>query len=197
MWCNPSGGSLGGNLRFSVQGFTRGRTEGMPLAWMLIQTRSNCELVAEAALKEPYRDCEVYFPRIVVRRAHAGKVDYVERPFIPRYAFVDDSRGYRVVRSCPGVSNIVAYGQGVASAFDEIKAREYNGLIRLPKALSDGTDDFHHNDFVRIKDDAHSMSGFRGMFDTHCSKTRVRILLEACGRMVPVDLDVSQIERVM
>lgn len=170
---------------------------------MLIQTLSNAERYAEEALTVAYRSCKVYFPKILVRRAHAGRVDHVLRPFIPRYAFVEEARDPRVVRSCPGVSNIVSYSDEVQHALDAIRARQITvrgphgkkiDVIRLDKALDDGTDGFAQDDRVRVSTGPYS--GYLGLFDAHSAKERVKILLQAMGRTFKVELGIREIEAV-
>lgn len=107
---------------------------------LLIQTNANQERVAEAALTASHRACRVYFPKVLTRRSHARRVDYVERPFLPRYGFVEQYDNWRVVRDAPGVSCIVASGEEVRRAVVEIRSREAGGFIpaELAQRFKDG-----------------------------------------------------------
>lgn len=160
------------------------------MSWMLVQTVANAERIAEASLKSPHRACSVYFPKIKVRRSHAGRVDYVERPFLPRYGFVDDGRGYDVVRSAPGVSHVVSYGSSIVDrAVLEIMERESGGFIKLAAPLADGTHDFKAGDRVRII--GGPMMGWKGMFSSNKGFERVQVLLDRLG-LAELDLDLLE-----
>lgn len=156
---------------------------------MLIQTLSNAERYAEEALKNPYRGCIVYFPKIWVKRIRGGVIKEVVRPFIPRYGFVQDSNGFRVVKASPGVSRVISFGgQAVERAVEEIKKREKNGYVQLDRPLSDGFDDFKKGDLVRVTGDV-PFSGYLGIFETHSGAMRAKILLEYIGGRVRVELN--------
>lgn len=153
--------------------------------------------MAEAALKAPYRFCTAYFPKILTRRSHAGRVDYVERPFIPRYGFADGD--WRTVRSCPGVSCVVAQGREVIAAVAEIQAREYGAVnkdgepvryIRLDEELVAAAG-LRAGDAVEVSTLA-ARGIFRRMRDTY----RAVVMLQMFGQAREVDVPRWALEAV-
>lgn len=152
---------------------------------LLIQTNANCERSTEAALMAPHRACRAYFPKILTRRSHARRVDYVERPFIQRYGFVDGD--WRTVRSCPGVSCVVTddgHRDKVRAAADEIRAREYDAInpdgepvryVKLDEELQPGAR-FRPGDAVEVVTLAE-----RGMFKRMDGVYRAIIVLQMFG----------------
>lgn len=154
---------------------------------LLIQTNTGCERMAEAVLTAPHRACRVYFPKVLTRRSHARRVDYVERPFVQRYAFVaQDRRGgelWRVLRTAPGVAGIVAVGRKVALAACEIVRREVDGYVRLDdEELVPGEDrPFEAGDAVSI-----GALGKSGIFCRMRSERRAEIFLGSIRTTVDV-----------
>lgn len=152
---------------------------------LLIQTHANQERTAEAALTAPYRGCSVYFPKILTRRSHARRVEHVERPFIQRYGFVERGE-WRVVRTAPGVSHIVASGDAVRRAVDEIRAREYavakaNGELVRYVDLDDEPAPFSMGDAVNV-----TTLAARGIFCRMRDGLRAEILLGMIRTTVPL-----------
>lgn len=151
---------------------------------LLIQTHANQERTAEAALTASHRSCSVYFPKILIRRSHARRIDYVERPFIQRYGFVDGD--WRTARTAPGVSHIVASGGEVRRAADEIRSREVDGYIWLDEQQQSG---FKFNDVVFI-----TTLAAKGLFSARRGLDRALVLLEMFGTKKLVNVPLAYLE---
>lgn len=151
---------------------------------LLIQTCANGERVAEAALAVPHRSCAAYFPKILARRSHARRVGYVERPFLPRYGFVDGD--WRTVRSAPGVACVVASGREVQAAVDEIRAREYGvvndgGELVYYVRLDEEPSPFAAGDAIVV-----TTLAARGIFCRMLGAVRAEVLLGMMRAVVPI-----------
>lgn len=136
--------------------------------------------MAEAALIAPRRQCSVYFPKILTRRSHARRVELVERPFIQRYGFVDGD--WRTARTAPGVSHVVASGDEVRRAADEIRSREVKGYVQLDEG-------FHSGDAVYV-----TTLAAKGMFAVKHGLDRAFVLLEMLGSKRIVEVSLSVLE---
>lgn len=177
---------------FGDQPHARRRAKPGPRHFV-VQTKANSESYACQHLKRD--NFSVYFPRVVRRRAHAGRVDYVVRPLFSRYIFVrDDGRGPFFFRSAPGVSCVVTFGSEPAlihqQYIDAIRARESDdGLIRL----DDGPARFRRGDKVRINDNG-LFDGWSAVFDHATSEGRSQVLISMMGRMVKYEIDDELLE---
>lgn len=160
------------------------RAQGSWNSLLLIQTHANQERTAEAALTAPRRQCSVYFPKILTRRSHARRVELVERPFIQRYGFVDGD--WRTARTAPGVSHVVASGDEVRRAADEIRSREVKGYVQLDDELQEG---FHSGDAVYV-----TTLAAKGMFAVKHGLDRAFVLLEMLGSKRIVEVSLSVLE---
>jgi transcriptional antiterminator RfaH len=84
---------------------------------------------------------ETYLPRLCERRVSHGRRITVTPPLFPGYIFVviQDGRWWNA-RWSPGISTIILAGNVPAKipdvVIEEIKSREVDGLINLPKPLS-------------------------------------------------------------
>ena len=93
---------------------------------------------SERAVYDRLRQLEYtpYLPRIKVQRCHAGRIDWVYRPFLPRYLFVqDDGRGVSAIKRTSGVSDVVRAGLEPVrvgeAVLEQIRQREVNGVVQL------------------------------------------------------------------
>jgi len=131
-----------------------------------------------------------YFPRLHERRARRGRwIDYTP-PLFPGYAFVSIELQWHRARWAFGVINLIMDGIQPARVPDtviaEIRGRERNGLVVLPKAprppsLQPGTP-------VKI---VHGpFSGVFGLYAGMKPGERVEVLLELLGRVTLPKRDV-------
>jgi transcriptional antiterminator RfaH len=120
----------------------------------------------------------VYVPRLRVRRARRGR-DVEAAPLLfPGYAFVAIELQWRAAHYCPGVVRLVQDGLQPAHVPDaviaELKGRERDGLIELPKPRG-----WRAGDPVRIRHGA--FAGKLAVFAGMAPHERVAILLELLG----------------
>lgn len=181
---------------FDIQSNVRGHVSSLP-SYYLVHTKPNCEAYATRFIEADAFN--VYFPRVLSRRAHAGRVDYVPRPLFARYIFVrDDGRGPFFFRSAPGVSGVVTFSDEPSrvsqSVIDRIREREdENGFIQLdevemlPKA-------FRRGDQVRM---VHSvLGGINAVFRCKLPGERASVFISLMGRTVRAVVDYDDLEHL-
>jgi transcription antitermination factor NusG len=83
---------------------------------------------------------ETYLPRLRERRVSRGRRITVTPPLFPGYCFILIQLQWHSARWSPGISTIILDGVCPAKVPDtvitEIRSREVDGLIHLPKPLS-------------------------------------------------------------
>jgi transcription antitermination factor NusG len=83
---------------------------------------------------------EVYLPRLRVLRGLHGRKIETQPPLFPGYVFLRVVLQWYSASKSPGVASLIMNGLGPAHLADdaiaEIRSREHNGLIDLPKPLS-------------------------------------------------------------
>jgi transcriptional antiterminator RfaH len=132
---------------------------------------------------------QTYLPRLRERRRRNGHLIETRPLLFPGYGFVLVVGGWWQARWSPGVANLIMNGAGPAHVPDnvvaEIRARERNGLIELPRrALVSG-------DRVRVMQGP--LRGLEGLYGGQAPRERVAILLSALGRVVVKRDDVEPI----
>jgi transcription antitermination factor NusG len=133
---------------------------------------------------------EVYHPRLrEYRRSHGRKIE-VRPPLFPGYAFIHIQLQWHRARWSPGVVRIVLNGPHPARVPDEliaeIRSRERDGLIELPKPrLEPG---------MRVRVVNGPLSGHLGLYAGQRPHERVLILLALLGGQQRVELAQDDIE---
>lgn len=163
-----------------------------PHQWFVVQTQPNSERRAAAHLAR--QGFEVYFPRYLKRRSHAGKVDMVAAPLFPRYLFVAIdlvTQQWRAIRSTVGVAQLVCYGDRPAALADDIIAdlrrrEDGHGLVQLNGSA------FKPGEKVRVVVGA--FADHLGMFESMGDSERVAVLLDLLGRKVRVVMNINVLE---
>src|SRR5262245_45464223 len=135
-----------------------------------------------------------YFPRIRERRVVRGRKVEVRLPLFPGYAFVTVEAQWYSARWSVGVIGFVMDGLRPGRVPDgvvaEIRSRECNGLIILPKPPKPRAV-IEHGGAVRIA--RGPLSGMRGLYQGMRGSDRVEVLLELLGR---VTLSRGDVDRV-
>jgi transcriptional antiterminator RfaH len=98
--------------------------------WFVIKTRPNCEKMAVQNLRN--QDFEYYLPMILEKHVRKCDSRTVESPLFPSYLFVKVQEVWRSILGTRGVSDII--GQISDNIIQDLKRREVNGYIQLPKA---------------------------------------------------------------
>lgn len=145
--------------------------------WSVVQTESQRESVAAEFLKQA--EFEIYLPRVALKGDRAA-------PLFPSYLFVQIIDRWYAVRWTVGVLRLLMNDDRPAAVPDKIvlaiQRREgRDGLIRLPRLR--GT---QRGDPMRVVHG--SFAGQLALFDGMNGPDRVRVLIEALGRKVPVSL---------
>src|SRR5262249_53356348 len=135
----------------------------------------------------------VYVPRLRVRRARRGH-DVEAAPLLfPGYAFVQVVLQWRAAHYAPGVIRLVQDGQQPARVPDavitELKGRERDGLIELPKPRI-----LQAGDPVRIR--RGPFAGHLALYAGMAPHERVAVLLALLGGAQRVTLAGSDVEVV-
>jgi transcription antitermination factor NusG len=104
--------------------------------WACAQTEPKREGAAQHFLG--LAGYQVYLPRLrLVRPRRGGRRVVSHPPLFPCYLFVQIINGWWSARWCPGVARLLTTGDEpmhVSDAIvDEIRSRERNGLVELPR----------------------------------------------------------------
>lgn len=168
-------------------------------AWYVVHTFSGYEKRVKATLdsKVAAQGLEdVIFNVIVPMRAESefkdGRRRVVQKKIFPGYVLVDmivNNNSWFVVRNTQGVTGFVGSEKDPIPLSKEEAQKIFNEL--MDGRVTDNTLDFKVNDNVRIID---------GIFENRLavvksvdsSKQRLKVLIED----MPVDLDVSQVEKI-
>ena len=157
--------------------------------WAVIRTKPNCEKLAIENLKR--QDFTYYQPRILERRIKKQKPQLVEVPLFPCYLFVQIGQQWRSLQYTYGVASVVSVGGTPAVISDDIitnlKKREHNGFIQLPKARL-----FKIGDTVSIKDGP--LTGQKGLVERMNGSERQKVLLALLDSRLRVLIDDSSLE---
>ena len=143
------------------------------------------------------RGIEVYYPQIPVHpvnpRAHKIKA------YFPGYMFVQidpEATAISVFQSMPFSGGLVAFGgepAAVADSFVQVLRKRVDAVVTSGGEIFQG---LKHGDEVVIQ--TGPFAQYEAIFDYRKSGTeRVRLLLKMLNkRILPVELDVSQIEKI-
>lgn len=151
--------------------------------WYAVQTHPGAEARAVGHLGR--QGFETFYPRYRKQRRHARKVETVEAPLFPGYAFISldlDAERWRVVRSTIGVRRLICSGEFPMivpdAVVDEIRRRgDGNGLVELGPAHS-----FRPGAPVEII--AGPLAGVNAVFEEIDDSSRIILLLDLMGRNV-------------
>jgi transcriptional antiterminator RfaH len=107
----------------------------MPSFWCAARLMARREALALHCLN--LAGYVTYCPRLRAQRVSHGRRVEVRPPLFPGYAFVLIVAQWYSARWCPGVLTLIMDGVGPArvpdGVIDEIRSRERNRLIELPK----------------------------------------------------------------
>ncbi len=157
--------------------------------WYALYTKPKKEHQVDSLLQE--QGIETYLPTV---RRKVRRRDRPERViFFPSYLFA--RLDFQIVPLSsitwmPGVQRIVSFGDQPAVVADEIVALLRQRLEDIEEV---GYGRLRQGDRVRIT--SGPLRDLEAVFDRPVSSAeRVRILLDVVGRMMPVEIDYSQIE---
>src|SRR6516162_47585 len=134
-----------------------------------------------------------YFPRVREKRISHGRRIEVRPPLFPGYAFFTIEAQWHAARWSAGVLGLIMDGIRPAKVADsviaEIRSRERNGLVELPRR-----DGLKAGDQVRIL--AGPFEGHLGLYAGMRPHERVLVLLALLGGQQRVELPKDSIEAV-
>jgi transcriptional antiterminator RfaH len=135
----------------------------------------------------------VYAPKLRERRTIRGRRADSEAPLFPGYAFVLIRLQWHAARWCPGVARLVMDGLQPAKVADavieEIRGRERNGAVELPKRR------LQYGDRVKIL--AGPFRGHLAMYAGMSGPERVAVLLQILGGQQRVTLAQRDVEAMI
>lgn len=164
----------------------------MALRWYLIRTKPRNEYRAAAALSR--EGCEAFFPRVRRPRPQGG---YSEGPLFPSYLFIQYDWGRREgssVCQLPGILGWVRFDGAVIPVPDNV----IWALARRVETINEEGGlwtRFRPGDRVKVlSGELESLA--RVVEEPKSPHSRVRILLEFMGRLVPTKVPVHTLRRV-
>ena len=134
-----------------------------------------------------------YCPRLRAQRLSRGRRIEVRPLLFPGYCFVWIELQWHAARWSPGTLGLIMAGDGPAhvpeAVIREIRSRERDGLIELPKPPR-----LQRGDRVRIV--SGPLEGLRGLYAGMKPRERVAVLLQILGDQQRVELPADAIEPV-
>jgi transcriptional antiterminator RfaH len=164
----------------------RGQTGGW---WTVARTHPNSE--AKAILNLQRQGFEYYQPRILEKKLRKQKLQTVESPLFPNYLFVKIVNKWLSLQYTYGIASIISTGSLPAQVqdqvIDDLRSREVNGFIQLPKAskLSVG-------DVAVIKEGV--FAGQSGLIERMSGGDRQKILLALLSNKIKVLVGSDELE---
>lgn len=161
--------------------------------WYVARTKPRREVTTTAILMQ--RGIDVYLPTVPAGRQGTGSPRFGE-PLFPGYLFANIDLGsdeWLAARSAPGVAYFLGCGDGAPSPLpDDLIEAIRQRADQQP--IKQRVIPFRQGESVLIKDGP--FAGIEAVFDGCLTgRGRVRVLLEIVQRVVPVDLDVHQLEK--
>ncbi|OFV82479.1 MAG: hypothetical protein A2W26_07520 [Acidobacteria bacterium RBG_16_64_8] len=162
--------------------------------WYAVQTKPRCEDQVVGWLQR-WTDVPIFMPRLELPRRRRGRIVRVLEPLFPSYAFVHIELApveWYAVKWTPGVKGIVSTGGIPVPVPDDVIAllqiRCVDGRVQWQPHWKPGAD-------VRVK--AGPFAGVMGILDRPTSRPeRVRVLLRLMRSVVPVEVDIVDLEAV-
>jgi transcriptional antiterminator RfaH len=116
----------------------------------------------------------------------------------PSYIFVLIILQWHKAQRTPGVLSLIMDGERPAkvpdTVIDELKGREVNGLIVLPKKRPVQAVSFRAGDRVRVKTGV--FRGLFGLYENQSADDRIKVLMTLFGGPRPVEFAVSDVVKV-
>lgn len=153
--------------------------------WTCVRTHPNSEKIAIRNLQN--QEFIYYQPLILEKKLRKQKLVQVEQPLFPCYLFVRVVDKWRSLNSTHGVAALIP-GQVRDCIIDDLKMREENGYIQLPKSKP-----FEVGDKVTIQ--AGPFQGHEALVERMSVKDRQKILLGLLANKISVLINETDIER--
>lgn len=151
--------------------------------WVVTRIHPNCDRMAETNLAR--QEFTYYGPKILERKIVRGRQQLVEQPLFPCYMFVQIVDRWKALKSTYGVADLIGHVRD--NVIDDLKRREQNGYIQLPKARQ-----FDVGDQVMIK--TGPFAGQQALVERMPSKDRQKILLALLANKISVLVNENELE---
>lgn len=161
--------------------------------WYVAQTHALSEQKALFNLRR--QGYNVYLPKYLKKRSHAGLTDWVSRPLFPCYLFIEldvDTVLWHSIRSTIGVSKFICSGDrpspvpdGIVEAI--IGREDENGHVGLSR-----NELFKKGQAVEISDGP--MVDTSVIFECVDDRDRVIVLMDLLGRQVRVSVPLEAVK---
>ena len=177
----------------------------MAMKWYIVNTHSGCENRAKLSLEERIKSSdlkdkfgEVLVPvETMVETKKNGEKRQSTRKFFPGYMLVQmelTDETWHIVKSADKVSGFVG-GSTEPPSMSDAEVERIIGKMKTSVEKPDVSVSLELKDTVRVLDGPFvNFSGTVESLDR--DKKRVCVLVSILGRVVPVELDFSQIEKV-
>lgn len=152
--------------------------------WICCRTHPNNEKIAIRNLIN--QDFSYYQPLIQERKIRRKKLHLVEQPLFPCYLFVRVEQQYRSLNYTYGIAALIS-GIVRDAEIDNLKRREVNGYVQLPKPKK-----YEIGDKVMINQGA--FAGQQALVERMNVKDRQRILLGLLNGSVKALVNEDEIE---
>jgi len=176
----------------------------MTMRWYVVQAHSGFEKAVARSLKEHIRTSgmeekfgEILVPTEEVVEMKSGQKRTSERKFFPGYVLVKmemDDETWHLVKNVPKVSGFIG-GSGTRPT--PISEKEADAIVRQ---MQEGVEkprpkfSFTPGEAVRVIDGP--FADFNGTVeDVNFEKSKLKVSVSIFGRMTPVELDFSQVEK--
>lgn len=158
--------------------------------WTVARTHPNCEKIAIHNLER--QGFSYYQPKILERKKKKKQgIVLAESPLFPCYLFVMIEKKWISLQSTYGIAAVLSAGSVPAivrdSIIDDLKKRELNGYIQLPKPAK-----FDVGDRVTIKQGA--FAEHQALVERMPSNERQKVLLALLSNQIRVLVSEEQLE---
>ncbi len=172
--------------------------------WYVVNVYAGSEKRVVEAIKEQTKKkelessiLEVLVPTEEVTEIRRGEKVRAERKFFPGYVLVKmimTDEAWHLIRSVPKVSGFLG-GKGKPSPISEADVQRIMHQIEEGVDRSGAAIVFEVGEHVRVCDGP--FVSFSGLVEeVDAERCRLKILVSILGRMTPIDVDFSQVEKV-
>lgn len=179
-------------------------SENPPKKWYIVNTHSGFESKAKLALEERIRTAhveehfgEILIPVETVIENKKGEKRTATRKFFPGYLLVQmnlTNETWHLVKATPRVTGFVG-GSANPPAMPDAEVQRIRAQMLDSSEKPDLLQSIEQGDTVRVSDGP--FSNFTGMVEqVDRDKSRIRVLVSIFGRVVPVELEFGQVEKV-
>lgn len=174
----------------------------MAMKWYIVNTQSGCENKAQKSLEERIRTSPLKdkFGQVLVpveTTLHKGDKRETKRKFFPGYMLVQMELTEETWHIVKGSAKITGFVGGTTEPPSMSDAEVERIIGKMNKRSEDTTQgvDLGLHDTVRVLEGP--FLNFSGTVESvDKDKSRVNVLVSILGRVVPVELDFSQVEKV-